>query len=110
MSDTMHQIHRLRRDWQIVRTRLALYTQMEREAEDMLKQATILKHETQRTLTELEIEEKELLGQVYVINPTRAKKERVTKAVDLSLKDALKHLSPEDKEALVASLMEGMKL
>ena len=110
MSDTMHQIHQIRRDWQTVRTRLALYIQMEREAEDALRQARLLKREAQQTLTDLEVAEKELLGQIQKPCPTRIKKERVEKAVDISLKDALKHLSPEEKEALVASLMEGVNL
>lgn len=110
MSDTLQQIHQIRRDWQIVRTRLALYTQMEQEAEDMLRQAQLLKRETQGTLIELEVAEKELLGQVKTVNTSRVKKDKVEKAVDLSLKDALKHLSQEEKEALVASLLEGIKL
>lgn len=110
MSEVMQQVHQLRRDWQTIRTRLALYNQMCQEIEASLKQAQLLKHEAQIMLIELEVAEKELLGQVEVISHTRAKKDRVTKAVDLSLKDALKHLSAEEKEALVASLMEGIKL
>ena len=108
MSNIMHQVHQIRRDWHTVKCRLCLATQKVLELERELMEARRDKSILQDHLTGLEIYEKELLGQVQVISNARVKKAKVEKAVDDSLKASLKKLSQSERVELVKSLMEGL--
>ena len=108
MSNLMHQVHQIRRDWHTVKCRLCLATQKVLELERELMEARRDKSLLQDHLTGLEIYEKEILGQVQVISPVKVKKAKVEKAVDDSLKASLKKLSQSERDELVKSLMEGL--
>ena len=103
MSDTMSKVHEIRREWQQVRSRMYLTCQKINELEEELAQARASKRTLQRELTSLEVEEKELLGEIKYCGPAKAIK--VKMAISACVKESFSHLTKEEKEELVKSLL-----
>jgi predicted nucleic acid-binding Zn-ribbon protein len=81
------------------------------QLEDELASARSTKRNLQRELTELEIREKELLGQIkYCGSSVEARKSKVAKSVTSSVKEAFSGLSDEAKAELVKEILGGLEL
>lgn len=81
------------------------------QLEDELASARSTKRNLQRKLTELEIREKELLGQIkYCGSSIEARKSKVAKSVISSVKEAFSGLSDEAKAELVKEILGGLEL
>ena len=81
------------------------------QLEDELASAKSTKRNLQRELTELEIREKELLGQIkYCGSSVEARKSKVAKSVTSSVKEAFSGLSDEAKAELVKEILGGLEL
>lgn len=79
--------------------------------EDELASARSTKRNLQRELTELEIKEKELMGQIkYCGSSIEARKSKVAKSVTSSVKEAFSGLSDEAKAELVKEILGGLEL
>lgn len=81
------------------------------QLEDELASARSTKRNLQRELTELEVKEKELLGQIkYCGSSIEARKSKVAKSVTSSVKEAFSGLSDEAKAELVKEILGGLEL
>lgn len=81
------------------------------QLEDELASAKSTKRNLQRELTELEIKEKELLGQIkYCGSSIEARKSKITRVISSSVKEAFSSLSDEDKAELVKEILGDLKL
>lgn len=97
-----NELKELRIELGIIRSRLALANQKEREFYALFKDAANTRREIFNTHQELIIREAELLGKVQKV--TTSKKVRVEKKLDV-LKVALKTMTEEEKSQLVAVLL-----
>lgn len=91
---------------QQVKTSLIDTIHRERNYETFLEEAQEERRHLQSYLTSLEIKLTDMEGRI--LRPTKSTRKVVEKAVDDASMAFLKNLSPEDKEALVASLMAGL--
>jgi hypothetical protein len=99
----------LRVEWAQVRSQLHLTCQRINCIEEELAQARSLKRDLQFKLTQLEVREKEILGEVkYLGRAESSRKTKVTQAISNSVKEAFANMSDTDKAALVNSLLEGL--
>ena len=81
------------------------------QLEDELASARSTKRNLQRELTELEIREKELMGQIkYYGTSVEARKAKASKVVASSVKEAFSGLSDEAKAELVKEILGGLGL
>lgn len=81
------------------------------QLEDELASAKSTKRNLQRELTELEVREKELLGQIkFCGSSIEARKTKVAKSVTSSVKEAFTGLSDEAKAELVKEILGGLEL
>ena len=81
------------------------------QLEDELASARSTKRNLQRELTELEVKEKELLGQIkFCGSSIEARKSKVAKSVTSSVKEAFSGLSEEAKAELVKEILGGLEL
>jgi len=106
MSEELKQV---RIDLGIIRTRLALAVQKEREFYAMWKDSTLSLEGIKKAHTSLIIREAELVGKVSKPSASSKVKVKVEKAVDDMLTASLKSLSKEDREALIAGLMDSIQ-
>lgn len=81
------------------------------QLEDELASARSTKRNLQRELTELEVREKELLGQIkFCGSSTEARKQRVTKALSSSIKESFSSLSDDEKREMVKEILGDLGL
>lgn len=81
------------------------------QLEDELASARSTKRNLQRELTELEIREKELMGQIkYCGSSIEARKAKASKVVASSVREAFSGLSDEAKAELVKEILGGLEL
>ena len=108
--ETNERLSEIRREWVITKSSLEFSIEDERLLREKLNTAIERRRTLQRKLTDLEIEEKDLLGQIQ--RPTKSAKEtakvKVGHAVSKSVQEAFSGLSKEEREALVNSLLEGL--
>ena len=100
------EISNLRISIQQVKTSLIDTIHRERNYETFLREAQDERRHLQSYLTTLEVKLAEMENRV--VRPSKNTRKVVEKAVDDASMAFLKSLSPEDKEALVASLMAGL--
>ena len=100
------ELSNLRISIQQVKTSLIDTIHRERNYETFLKEAQEERRHLQSYLTSLEIKLTDMEGRI--LRPAKNTRKVVEKAVDDASMAFLKNLSPEDKEALVASLMAGL--
>lgn len=99
----------LRVEWSQLRSQLHLTCQRINCVEEELAQARSLKRDLQFKLTQLEVREKEILGEVkYLGRAESARKSKVTQVISSSVKEAFAGMSDQEKAALVNSLLEGL--
>ena len=102
----MSKVHEIRREWQTQRSKMYLVCQKINELEEELAQARASKRALQRELTSLEVQEKELLGEVKHCGSAKAtSKIKLSKVVTSSVKESFSHLTQGEKEELVKSLL-----
>lgn len=100
------EVSNLRISIQQVKTSLIDTIHRERNYETFLKEAQEERRHLQSYLTTLEVKLAEMENRV--VRPSKNTRKVVEKAVDGASMAFLKNLSPEDKEALVASLMASL--
>ena len=100
------EISNLRISIQQVKTSLIDTIHRERNYETFLREAQDERRHLQSYLTTLEVKLAEMENRVVRLSKNTCKV--VEKAVDDASMAFLKNLSPEDREALVASLMAGL--
>ena len=106
-NNNMPQIHEIRKSWQTTRTQMFLTCQKINEIEESLSQAKAAKRLLQQKLTELEVLEKELIGNIKPIKPTKTVfKTPLEKAITSFVKNAFGHLSKEEKSTMVQNLLK----
>lgn len=106
---TLDQVHSIRKEWQTLRSQMYLTCQKINELEEELAQARSTKRSVQQSLISLEVQEKELLGQIQYCGKAKdATKIKVKKALSASITEAFMQLPKEEKDSLVASLLEGI--
>lgn len=99
----------IRKEWATIRSQLHLTHQKINCIEEELAQARSSKRDLQFKLTQLEIREKEILGEIkYLGRAESARKIKIVKAVSNSIKEAFDSMSDQDKATLVNSLLEGL--
>ena len=103
---TPTEVSNLRISIQQVRTSLIDTIHRERNYETFLKEAQEERRHLQSYLTTLEVKLAAMEGRIS--RPAKNTRKVVEKAGDEASMAFLKNLSPEDKEALVASLMAGL--
>lgn len=100
----MSELNDLRVELGIVRSRLALAEQKEKEFYALLKDAILNRQEIFKKHRALIIREGELLGKVEKITSAKIKV-RIEKKVDNVLDASLKNLSKAEKDQLLADLL-----
>ena len=99
----------LRVEWAQLRSQLHLTCQKINSIEEELAQTRFKKRDLQVKLTQLEIREKEILGQIkYCGRAEVARKTKVATVVTSSVKEAFSQMSDKEKADLVNSLLEGL--
>ena len=96
-------ITEIRIKWATIREAMCTTCAQINQLEDELASARSVKRNLQRELTELEVREKELLGEVKYCGP--AKVTKVKKAISACVKESFSHLTQGEKEELVKSLL-----
>jgi hypothetical protein len=100
----MDELKQVRIDLGIIRSRLALAEQKEREFYALLKDAILARQEVSKKHKALLIREAELLGKVERVTNTKIKV-RLEKKVDDVLTASLKSLTKAEKDQLLADLL-----
>lgn len=99
----------LRVEWAQLRSQLHLACQKINSLEEELAQTRSKKRDLQFRLTQLEVREKEILGEVkYCGRAEVARKTKVASVVASSVKEAFSQMSDKEKADLVNSLLEGL--
>lgn len=81
------------------------------QLEDELASARSTKRNLQRELTELEVREKELMGQIkYCGSSIEARKAKASKVVASSIKESFSSLSDDEKREMVREILGDLGL
>ena len=96
-------ITEVRIKWATTREAMRTTCDQINQLEDELASARSVKRNLQRELTELEVREKELLGEIKYCGPSKTAK--VEKAISTCVKESFSNLTQREKEELVKSLL-----